>query len=425
MRSTKESITLSLMRSRGAMMIVGCMALIFGLSPLLVLCLEPVGLVELVMFGMILLGFCIPGGGLVLSCCLRLHLVPEGAAVSLFGRTLARYPVEGLTVIRWDVDWMNAPRLNKLCLSTLSVEELAVLRERKLRSSVFYRDGVDYMKRRSDWQEAFAIEQLKKMTWLGEFFPLRRSVLWLEDSPETAAILKLAYPGARWHDLRRGPEKTYLLSSEMPKKRADTPQSFRRCHEGMEEPAGAYLLLAVCLIPTLVLLLLSIALTELSETQTLIGSILALVWLFGSLIVMGVCFFGSEQVSLEEDGVRLRPMGRRGRLILAGELKYAWIIRMHVKGNPLSYLVISARSLEELAQMEEVRMCKTSRGREELSALRLLEHWPELAVWRFLLHRIRLWGYEDPLFLLVAYTDEREQWIRERYPHLQISNLQD
>ena len=425
MRSTKESITLPLLRSRGEVRILGWMLLVIGLAVPLIGLLDSMSVAMWVLTGIYSLFLGIPGLAMVLTASMRLHLVPEGAAVSLFGRTLARYPAERLTVIRWDADQLNGPRRNCFVLSTLSMEALAAIRERKLRSSVISRDGVDYQKLRRDWQEAFAIEQLRKMTRLGELFPLRRGVLWLQDHPETAALLKLAYPDARWHDLRRGPEKCYELSTETPRKRADTPQSFRRCHEGAVESVGVYLMLAVSLAPTLMLLLLAMVLAALSDMLTLIGSILSMVWLFGSLGVMGLCFYGSERVSLEEGGIRLRPRAFRERLIPAGELKSAFLIRMQTKGGTLDYLVLSSRTPGELAQMEEARMSKTQWGREDLSALGLLEGWPGLAVRRLLMRRAGLWGYDDPLVLLVAHTDNREQWLRERYPHLRIHDMRD
>lgn len=425
MRSTKESITLPLLRGRGEMLAMGWMVLICGVVPVLLLLLEPMASAELLMLCVLMLGFGVPGCAILVSCFMRLHLVPEGAAVSLFGRTLARYPVENLTVIRWDADQTDGPRMNRLVLSTLSVEELADRRERKLRASVITRDGVDYQKRRRDWQEAFAIEQLKKMTRLGEFFPVRRSVLWLQDSPETTAILKLAYPDAAWHDLRRGPEKTYMRPSEKSKARTDTPQSFRRNHEGLGESAGAILMVTVFLVPSLVFMLLGIVLAEIWAYLAIIGSALAMVWLFGSLGVMGVFFFGSEQVSLEDAGIRIRPKFRKERLIPVEELRNAWCLRMNAKGGALGYLVFSSHTREELVQMEENRMSQNIWGREELSALRLLDHWPELAVRRLLLRRMSLFGYDDPMLLLMAYTNEREAWIRERYPHLQVIDLRD
>ena len=157
MRSTKESITLPLVRSRREMLAMGWMVLICGTGPLLLPLLETVNLLEMLMTGIFVLGFGVPGGAILLSCSMRLHLVPEGVVVSLFGRTLARYPAESLTVIRWDSYQMDGPGLNRLALSTLSLAELAQRRERKLRASVISRDGVDYQKRRSDWQEAFAV----------------------------------------------------------------------------------------------------------------------------------------------------------------------------------------------------------------------------------------------------------------------------
>ena len=420
MRSTKESITLPLVRSRREMLAMGWMVLICGTGPLLLPLLEAVNPLEMLMTGIFVLGFGVPGGAILLGCSMRLHLVPEGVAVSLFGRTLARYPAESLTVIRWDSYQMDGPGLNRLALSTLSLAELAQRRERKLRASVISRDGVDYQKRRSDWQEAFAVEQIRKMTRLGEFFPLRRNVLWLQDSPEITALLKLAYPDAPWHDLRRNREQNWKPA---PGKRRDSPQGFRRNHDGPGEPAGAGRMVTIMLAPMLVLMLLGVILAELWMNFAIIGSCLAFVWLFGSLGVMGACFFGSEQVTLEDAGIRICPKLRAERMIPAEELKNAWQLRMSAKGGALDYLVISTHSRETLVQLEEARMCKDVWGREELSALRLLECWPELAIRRLLQHRVGQLGYEDPLFLLMARTEEREQWLRERYPHLEIIDL--
>ena len=101
----------------------------------LTLVMEPMHPLGIVISGLMALSMTVAGAALILECSLRLHLVPEGAAVSLFGRTLARYPAERLTVIRWDKDQMNGPRMDRLVLSALSLEELAARRERKLRSS--------------------------------------------------------------------------------------------------------------------------------------------------------------------------------------------------------------------------------------------------------------------------------------------------
>ena len=57
------------------------------------------------------------------------------------------------------------------------------------------------------------------------------------------------------------------------------------------------------------------------------------------------------------------------------------------------------------------------------SGLGLLESWPELAVRRLLLLRMTLLGYDDPLFLLVGSTDDREKWITERYPQMEVYDL--
>ena len=423
MRSTKESITLPLLRSRGEVLMLGWMLLPMGLVLTLALVLEPMHPLGIVINGLMALGLTAAGAALILACSLRLHLVPEGAAVSLFGRTLARYPAERLTVIRWDKDQMNGPRLDRLVLSALSLEELAARRERKLRASALSRDGVAYQKRRGDWQRSFALEQIQRMTRLGQLFPVGRRVLWLQDSRETMALLQMAYPGAAWHDLRRGPVKSLGLYREKPKPRPETPQRFQRAHQDVMDGAGSILMVLIFLVPSLVFVVLGAVFLGEWEALSIIGSALALVWLFGSLIYMGMFMMGHDWLSAEDAGLRIRKKGGKERLIPADDLKTAWRIRLISKGGPLTYLVICTHTRQELVQMEEERMSKTRRGREELSALGLLESWPELAVRRLLLLRMTLLGYDDPLFLLVGSTDDREKWITERYPRMEVYDL--
>ena len=423
MRSTKESITLPLLRSRGEVLMLGWMLLPMGLVLALTLVLEPVHPLGIVINGMMALGLTAAGAALILACSMRLHLVPEGAAVSLFGRTLARYPAESLTVIRWDKDQMNGPRLDRLVLSALSLEELAERRERKLRSSGYYASGVDRRKLRSDWQATFALEQIQRMTRLGQLFPVGRRVLWLQDSRETMALLQMAYPGAAWHDLRRGPDKSRRSYREKPQTRTETPQRFQRAHQDVMDGAGSILMVLIFLIPSPVFVVLGTVFAGEREELSIIGSCLGLVWMFGSLIYMGMFMLGHDWLSAEDAGLRIRKKGGKERLIPADDLKTAWRIRLISKGGPLTYLVICTHTRQELVQMKEERMSKTRRGREELSALGLLESWPELAVRRLLLRRMTLLGYDDPLFLLVGSTDDREKWITERYPQMEVYDL--
>ena len=163
-----------------------------------------------------------------------------------------------------------------------------------------------------------------------------------------------------------------------------------------------------------------ILLLNVSETLGLIFLGLAIFGMMGGVFILGIFFFGNDQVSLGSDGILVRPKLKKSRVIPAGEMKLVFRFRQRGKGGDYRYLSVSTLSREELVQMEEARMSRTRLGREELSALRLLDNWPELALRRLVDARTALWGYEDRTLLLMAGTDEREAWLRERYPHLEV-----
>ena len=421
MRSTKESITIPLLRNRWELLSVSATMLCFAVF-LAVLCLLDAADVREMM--VVLPALLIPaalGVYPLALCALRLHLVPEGAAVSFFGRTLARYPAESLNFIRWDADQSNGPRQQLLCLSKLTVEELAEHRERKLRSNGYYASGVDHRKRHAGWQNTFALEQIRRMTRLGGVLPIRKRVLWLQDSPEIRALLKLAFPDAQWADFRR-PDVSGRSGMDR-KTKAETPESFRRSFVGEGEPSGSILLLIAMLVPVMCVMLPGMLLLNVSETLGLIFLGLALFWMMGGMLILGIFFFGNDRVSLGSEGIIVRTKLKRSRVIPAGEMKLVFRFRQRGKGGDYCYLSVTTLTREELVRMEEARMSRTRQGREELSALRLLDNWPELALRRLVDARAALWGYEDRTLLLMAGTDAREAWLRERYPHLEIMDL--
>ena len=418
MRSTKESITLPLLRNRWELLSISAMVLCFAVFMAVLCILDVSDIREMLSVLPMFLIMAAAGAYPLVLCALRLHLVPDGAAVSLFGRTLARYPAERLTLIRWDADQLNGPRLDRLVLSALSLEELAARRERALRSNGYYASGVDRRKRHTGWQDTFALEQIRRMTRLGGVLPIRKRVLWLQDSPETQALLKLAFPDADWANLRH---RGASVRPQADRKRiAEGPESFRRSYVGEPEPAGGILLLIAMLVPTMCLMIPGMLLLNVSETFGLVIMGLAIFWMMGTCLVLGLFFFGNDRVSLESGGILVRTKLKTARMIPAGELKTAFRIHLRGKGGDYCYLSISTLTGEELVQMEEARMSRTRLGREELSALRLLDNWPELALWRLVNTRAALWGYEDRTLLLMACTDEREAWLRERYPHVEV-----
>lgn len=424
MHSTSENITYPLLRQRGEWMLMGWIMLGIGLVLVAGLVMEPLGLLFL---SPLVMGLTLAGAAMLLTCQMRLHLVPEGVAVSLFRRTLRWYPAEALGLIcRYDRRTTDGMVYGYLCICATDIPGLAAMREKRLRRSKFYRDGVDCRKARGDWELSFAMEQLRRMTRLSRLFPARKWVLCLEDESISVEFLKRLYPEIPWLDQRKEhTRRPYSLGTSIRRKLdAETPADFLRSCPDVVEAIGMQPLL-VTLIPMLVLELVGISLLQVTEWLGIAVMALALIWLFGSQIVLERRVGGKERLSLTPEGIHVRPKGREAVLIPAQSLKTLWRFQMNAKGGPIRYLAVSARTVGELARMEETDMEKTRRGREELEAFRLYEGWQTVAACRQIRRRMLRWSYGDRELLLIAHTDNREQWLWERYPHLELHEIDD
>ena len=424
MHSTQTSITYPLLRQRGEWMLMGWILLGSGMVLNAQLVMEPL---TLLLMTPLALGLTLSGSAMLLTCWMRLHLGPEGVAVSVFGRTVRRYPTDALALIcRYDWRTTDGMVYRYLCICAVDIPGLAAMREKKLRRSKFYRDGVDRRKARGDWELSFAMEQLRRMTRMSRFLPARKWVLCLEDEPVTVEFLKRFYPEIPWLNQRKEYARSpYSLSSSIRRKlNEETPEDFLRSRPDVTEVIGVQPLM-VTLVPMLVLELVGIFLLYVSEWLGIAVMAVALILLFGSLIVLEQRVGGKERLSLMIEGIHVRPKGRAAVLIPARSLKTLWRFQMNAKGGPICYLAVSARTEEELARMEETDMEKTRRGREELEAFRLCEGWQNIAACRQIRRRMLLRLYGDRELLLIAHTEKREQWLRARYPHLEIHEIDD
>lgn len=124
----------------------------------------------------------------------RLHIVPEGIAVTLFGMTLRRLPAEEIRLIaavgKYNTK-ANPHDVMAVCVNT--VEELAELGNKhtpKLLKNTADRwygeSAAKYL-----WRRAESIR--------GEL-NLHRHILWLDWSPERLKLLLEMYPDAAWLD---------------------------------------------------------------------------------------------------------------------------------------------------------------------------------------------------------------------------------
>ena len=145
----------------------------------------------------------------------KLHLVPEGIATTLFGRTLRQFPRENIRFLGGIVYMKKGTAYKWICVCAHSMEELAEEQER--RTPKLLRNA----RTRPGWAEDMAGKLL-----LGyadslrcQFGFHRKDIFLVEWSPERLEMLLSMYPGVPWVDLM---EKKILDGEKkepMPKRR--------------------------------------------------------------------------------------------------------------------------------------------------------------------------------------------------------------
>lgn len=127
----------------------------------------------------------------------RLHLVPEGIAVTLFGKTLRRIPRQDIRLIGGFIGTKHSRFSKNLAVCTRSMEELAEEQER--RSPKMLRNA----RTRPGWTEDQVGQLLLRYSTSirSQFGFFRKDILLIEWSPERLELLLQMYPGVPWVDL--------------------------------------------------------------------------------------------------------------------------------------------------------------------------------------------------------------------------------
>ena len=127
----------------------------------------------------------------------KLHLVHEGIAVTLFGKTLRQIPRQDLRFFGGFIATKHSRFSKNLAVCTHSMEELAEEQERK--TPQVLRNA----RTRSDWAEDMAGKYLIRYvaSLRCQFGIPRKDILLVEWSPERLDMLMEMYPGVPWCDL--------------------------------------------------------------------------------------------------------------------------------------------------------------------------------------------------------------------------------
>ena len=127
----------------------------------------------------------------------RLHLVPEGIAVTLFGKTLRQIPRQDIRFFGGFIGTKHSRFSKNLAVCTRSMEELAEEQERK--TPKMLRNA----RTRPGWAEDQVGQLLLRYSTSirSQFGFFRKDILLIEWSPERLELLLQMYPGVPWVDL--------------------------------------------------------------------------------------------------------------------------------------------------------------------------------------------------------------------------------
>ena len=125
-----------------------------------------------------------------------LHIVPEGIAITLFGKTVRQFPAEEIRFLTAVPGNAASDRVNRIAVCDKTLEELTELGYKTTPKSMRIKNP--------RWPGEFAESYLyhRSMTVPGEM-NFMRSILWLDWDPERLMLLRQMYPDAMWLDCTR------------------------------------------------------------------------------------------------------------------------------------------------------------------------------------------------------------------------------
>ena len=125
-----------------------------------------------------------------------LHIVPEGIAITLFGKTVRQLPAEQIRFLTAVPGNAASDRVNRIAVCDKTLEELTELGYKTTPKSMRIK--------KPRWPGEFSESYLyhRSMTVPGEM-NFMRSILWLDWDPERLKLLRQMYPDAMWLDCTR------------------------------------------------------------------------------------------------------------------------------------------------------------------------------------------------------------------------------
>lgn len=362
-------------------------------------------------------------------CLIRVHFVPQGVALTVFGKTLRQFPVRRMQTFCVTARKEKNTQY-RLIISGHTVEQLTQLRERELKEGLFSRHDYHFRKRNAHWPQVFAREYLEKRTKGLYTGILRRDLMAFDTPAEFLQTFTQMYPMTKLDFLTPQEHPQYSFSAgieALEKKKIPyaqiigwkdpDPTQILRDLEPVEKEKNwprdsLIILLVMALFPGVGIVGM---LLQHDVGEWLLFLVLSPIWImiFGWGWLLGL--WGSERLSLLPEGIR-GGKGRRSFFFPAEQIRTVIHTTGVLRGQLGGSLVVTDQTPEELWQAEQARLQRRVFGKIMLRYWQTDPQWKErLAIRRCLRiasgFAIRVKGFEAFFF-----TPERAAHIKKCYP---------
>lgn len=348
--------------------------------------------------GMVLFGL-----KMALEALLMVHFVPEGIAVTVFGKHLRLYPSESFALCCRS----RSSSFHWIAVSDLDLEQLARRREQKLRKSWLYKSSVDYKMRRPGWKIAFARDQLRAEARKAMINPFGSAFFWMEFTPERRGFLRAMYPQLPWLTTEEDPNPPPVLWKDK--------HDYVFCR-GLCNSGGKVGLAFLCLLFTVPFWVVALVMPKGpgSDFPLVLMACLGMTALFGILWQLGKGDY--DEFWVYPDQLRITRGNKTLEAIPAEAVRTIFRGSCYRKGGREGHLAVSRLTESELALKIEEK-CRSREARLLLRACRQLPDSDRLLIAWYASRWMSAGVFRVPWAQNFAQNQRREEVLRERYPN--------
>ncbi len=343
-----------------------------------------------------------------LLCIRKLRLTPNELQVWQLGKCIQVIPAGSLrlacTVTGTKRQGKHSGRrLHRLlAISRKSMAELAEIQKENMLNAPDSALEAKARSAKAGWEEDFAARYLTKR------MKFRRPIdgVWTSCYPELVAALRYCYPQMQW-------DRVSKVSLKKNKITDNDPYSFLRY--GTQSNSSVIVMLTAMVLVMGVFAFMGVYREGNIKAAVIIG-VIVIVFVAALVIAQGV---ERSLISLSRQGIQVNK-NRKIKEYPAKDLHTAVVFtELDYREGEYQVIVFSTLSAGEIAAKQENRIRKRPGGEKKLHQWKKIPGWEKRLVYRYCRKVMKNGGLFSRDSDYMLHSDQREQTLRELYPHLQ------